>query len=115
MLATREEKSFTPALDIPSNWSILARRYKGFTLYPTAARNCYIFLYGMNSQLNTRVPEEAKMTLKKVAESTGIKIEDIVLDALKIYSGDADDMARMRQKLVRGALKTQKLHFSFAA
>ncbi len=61
------------------------------------------------TQLNTKVPADVKACLKAVSEITGIKIEELVVDGLKLLAQEADDLTLARAKMVRDTMKRTRL------
>jgi hypothetical protein len=61
-------------------------------------------------QLNATVPETAKKAVKSVARETGIKMEELLLDALKLLAGEEDSATKSRAKLFRQTCKLRGLH-----
>jgi hypothetical protein len=57
------------------------------------------------AQLNARVHKPVHRTLRAVAGMTGMKMEDILTDALCLYFGIADEMLEERRKLSQSAVK----------
>ncbi len=62
------------------------------------------------AQLNTLVPVEVKEAIKEVSRATGIRIEEFVLDALKLLAAQADSGTRARAKLFKATCRKRKLH-----
>lgn len=62
------------------------------------------------AQLNAKVPQGAKDALKEVSRTTGIKLEELVLDAIKLLAGEEDSGTRTRAKLFRETCKIRQLH-----
>ncbi len=61
-------------------------------------------------QLNAAVPQGTKEALKEVSRATGIKIEEFVLDALKLLAGEVDSGTRTRARLFKETCRAKRLH-----
>lgn len=59
-------------------------------------------------QLNARVPEETKRIVRAAAALTGIKMEVLAADAIKLYCGIANSEEARRRKKVQKTLKSMK-------